>query len=470
MRLIGSHTFIIVFSLTILFLTSQTSSQNRLDSVQQNIYIKEIQVQGNKRTSIEVVNHFLQLDTGMVFDSLLIEKAKKRLKSTDLFLKVDIITLIKNDGLYIYVILIEGLFFNVNDIGGEYHLYKYRRPQFWWRFHMGVEDKNFRGKMEVLRTQISFWDYRSISISWKKPLFPSPYFFSVGIGAEQRPEEAQWIDHSSISSRLLLGRNFSTHSNIYLGINPFYEKLKIQHYERLLPSNDSVIKSTTNNIYEVFSSLSGTIDFRNDNFCTRSGFFLYSDIRTNALYSGSVVSFYQLTNDFNWYFPLFLKDHIIASRLLTQFRDKNTGYVHSLQYGGDGSIRGYFRGELPRKKTIKDALIFSTEYRFPIYHFPLMRVPIFANYSDVFKSLNYNLDGALILDYGRMSQSLSDLFNINSDFESATGIGFGLRVMVPTLEKSANIDLVWGEDPKSGKGELRFARNPTWHLYVDLHY
>ena len=99
-----------------------------------------------------------------------------------------------------------------------------------------------------------------------------------------------------------------------------------------------------------------------------------------------------------------------------------------------------------------------------------MRVPIFANYSDVFKSLNYNLDGALILDYGRMGQSLSDLFNNNSDFESATGIGFGLRVMVPTLEKSANIDIVWGEDPKSGKGELRFTRNPTWHLYVDLHY
>jgi outer membrane protein assembly factor BamA len=422
----------------------------------------------------------------MVFDSLLIVKAKKRLESTDLFLKVDIVALTKNDGVHIYVILIEGLFFTINDIGGEYYLYKHRMPEFWWRFHIGVENKNFRGKMEVLRTQISFWDYRALAVSWQKPLFPSLYYFGVTLGVEQGPEYAQWIDHLSLFGRLSLGRKIFAHSNVSLGVSPIYEKLDVHFYEKYpvlthlkdttlnLEKDtvliDSTLKFKTTKVYELFTNLSSTIDHRNDNFDVNSGWLFYTDIRTNALYSGASVPFFQLTNEFRWYIPMLFKDHKFASRIRTQFRDKNTGYVNRLQYGGDGSIRGYFKGEFPRKSPVKDAILFSTEYRFPIYRFPTMRVPILANYSNVFNTFNYRLDGALILDYGRMGQSLKNLLDINGDIESGTGIGFGLHVMVPTLEKSANFDLVWGEDPKSVKRNIQFSKTPTWHLYVDLHY
>lgn len=470
MRLIDSRTCIIVFSFTMLLFPFLTVCQNTSDSVQHPLYIKEVLVQGNKKTCLEVVNHFLQIDTGMVFDSLLIVKAKERLKSTDLFLKVDIVTLTKNDGVHVYVILIEGLFFTVNDIGGEYYLYKHRIEEFWWRFHIGVENKNFRGKMEVLRTQVSFWDYRALSVSWQKPLFPSPYYFGISAGVEQRPEDAQYIDHLSLLGRVSLGRKILAHSNVFLGISPIFEKLDIHFYEKNSVGNDSTLKLKTIKVYELFTSLSSTIDYRNDNFDANSGCLFFTDIRSNKLYSGSTVPFFQLTNEFRWYIPMLFKDHKIASRIRTQFRDKNTGYVNRLQYGGDGSMRGYFKGEFPRKISVKDAILFSTEYRFPIYRFPTMRVPIFSNYSNVFKALNYRLDGALILDYGRMGPSLRDLFNTNGNVESGTGLGLGLRVMVPTLEKSANFDLVWGEDPTSEKGNVRFSKKPTWHLYVDLYY
>jgi outer membrane protein assembly factor BamA len=461
-RLIGPHTCIVVFTFIILLFSFPTLCQNISDSGRQSLIIKEVVIQGNKKTCLEVVNHFLQIDTGMVYDSILIVKAKERLKSADLFLKVDIVTLTKRDGVHVYVILIEGLFFTVNDIGGQYFSLKHKQPQFWWRFHMGVEDKNFRGKMEVLSTQVSFWDYRALGMSWQKPLFPSPYYLGISFSVEQRPEEAQRIDHSTLSGRLVLGRKILAHSNVFLGINPIYDKLDVY---------DSTLQSRTIDVYyELFTSLSSTIDHRNDNFDVNSGWFFYTDIRSNSFYSGSAVPFIQLTNEIRWYIPTYLKDHKFASQVRTQFRDKNTGYVNPLQYGGDGSMRGYSRGEFPRIKTVKDAILFSTEYRFPIYRFPIMRVPVLANYSNVFTALNYRLDGALILDYGRMSSSISDLLNINGDIESGLGIGAGLHMMVPTLEKSVNFDLVWGETPASVRGNMRFSKKPNWYIYVDLHY
>jgi len=50
------------------------------------------------------------------------------------------------------------------------------------------------------------------------------------------------------------------------------------------------------------------------------------------------------------------------------------------------------------------------------------------------------------------------------------GIGGSLRVLVPSLQKTAVIDFVWPSDPRRPRGETRFVSKPTWHLYVDMVY
>lgn len=459
----------IPFSLLLLFVFYATvNSKNYIDSINKKpVYIKDITIEGNKKTRIEVVNYFLQIDIGMIFDSSAVKKAKQRLLSSDLFLKVEILTLFKTDGAYLYVILNEGLFFNINDIGGEYYLRKYKKSQFWWTLHLGVENKNFRGKMEVLKTQISFWDSRSLSISWLKPLFPSDNFFSIGLGMDLHPEEARWVDHNNISGRFSFGHALSPQFKVYTSLSPLYDKT-IKKSLLISTQNDTSIFSSTAKLCELFTNLSTTLDFRDNNFDTRSGYYIFSDIKTNVFYSGIAPAFYQFTNDFRCYFPTF-SDHKIASRLLIQLRDKSVGDYHPLQYGGEGSIRGYLRGEFPHSLIVSDAFVFSAEYRFPIFRFPTMRVPILSNYSDIFRALNYRLDGALIFDYGRMSTSIRDLVSIGTtNIESGTGLGFGLRVMVPNMEKSASIDFVWGKDPFSSKNNFRFYKNPLLYLYVNL--
>ncbi len=423
-------------------------------------FIKEIQILGNKKTSLKIVNYYLQLDTGMVFDSTLIAQAKTRLKSTDLFLKVDIISLLKNDGAHLYVVLIEGVYFTINDIGGNYFLRKYGKSEFWWRIHLGIENRNFRGQMEVLRTQISFWDWRGFNVSWLKPLLPSPYYTYIGFGIDQYPEENRKVDNICVYNRMMLGRVISPHVRSGIYVNPFYQRIE---------KTDPLGFKTHLNLYEIFSGVNNSIDFRNDNFDTRSGFFLSSDLRTNALYPDKVASFTQLSNDLRFYIPSFIQDHRIASRLVVYLRDRNTRDVHQLQFGGEGSIRGFLRGDLPLRYYVKDAFLLSTEYRFKIYNFPPMRVPLLSNYNSTFSALEYRLDGAIFIDYGRMSPKFRELFKLNSNYiESGTGIGVGLRIMVPTLEKSASIDLAWGEDPRTGRSKVRFFKQPILHLYIDL--
>jgi len=441
------------------------SSQPR--TINDTIYIKEVVIQGNKRTDTDIVKHYLKIDTGMVFDSSLVTAAKKRLKSTDLFSKIDIITLIKPDGIHVYVILIEGLHYNVYDIGGEYYLYKYRHEEFWWRLRLGVEDMNFRGRMEVLRVHASIWDCRSLSVSWQKPLFPSLWYFSTSVYAEERPEDVRWIDHTSASLRLSIGRKFLSNSRAFLGVIPFYEKMIIYSYN----ADTTAVLKQSRHIKEVFTSLSSGTDFRDKKYDPESGFLMFHDLRTNSLYSGIVKSYYQYTGDFRFFFPFFFDDHKFASRLQIHMRNRNTGIYHPLQYGGDfSSLRGYFKNEFPHKIKINDALLFSFEYRFPILRFPPMKVPVLSHFSDLFSALEYRVDGALIFDYGRMAPSLGELFDPDGKIESGTGIGAGLRIMVPTIRKSAVIDVVWGEDPTTGRGDIHFIKSPTWHLYVDTFY
>lgn len=452
----------LLFSVTCIFSQAVQSSPQKDTAI-----IKEVIIKGNNRTDTDVVKLFLKIDTGMVCDSALIADAKKRLKSTDLFSKFEIIPLPKPDGIHVYVILVERPPFNIYDLGGEYFLYKYRISDFWWRLRLGVEYTNFRGRMEVLRVHASIWDYRSLAVSWQKPLFPSKWYIGLSVAAEQRPEDARWIDHTSASARLSIGHRLLSNSRLFLNVIPFYEKMDIYKYNT---DSTAVIKRSIH-VREVFSSLSTSTDYRDRKYDPNSGFLLFHDFRTNALYSGIVKDYFQYSGDFRFFFPFFFTDHKFAARLQIISRNCNTGIYHPLQFGGDfSSLRGYFKNRFPQSIDIKDAFLFSTEYRFPILRFPPMKVPILNRFSDIFNSLEYRVDGALIFDYGRMSEKPGELVKLNGKIESGTGLGGGIRIMVPTIRKTAVIDFVWGEDPSSGRGKIRFDKSPYWHFYVDTFY
>jgi len=441
-----------------------------------SLVIREIIIQGNKRTDTSIVKHFLQIDTGTIYDSAKVAEARERLKyldriTTDIFSKVDIIKLVKSDGVHLYVILVEGLPYNVYDIGGEYYLRKYGKETFWWRLHLGVEDRNFRGKMESLRLQASIWDWKSISAYWIKPLFPTPWYLSTGLTLEIAPGQWKNFDQSIISGRISLGRKTFSHSRIFLGLIPYHEKR--EQYEDSV-TIAGIIPHKVIRIDELFSYLATGTDYRDTRFDPSKGWAFYSTFQTNSLHPDKVTPFYQFVGDFRFYQPFIFPNHKFATRLQLHMRTKYTGEYHEMGYGAEGnSARGYIRGQLPLNASTlraRDAGFFSAEYKFMIYQFSPMDIPILWRINNAFRNLDYRLDGAIIFDYCRIAPSLVDLLSIDGTVQSGIGIGGSLRVLVPNLQKTAVIDFVWPSDPRRPRGETRFFTKPTLHLYVDMVY
>ncbi|MBN1308082.1 MAG: BamA/TamA family outer membrane protein [Chitinispirillaceae bacterium] len=399
----------------------------------------------------------------MRYDSLLLEKARRRLKETDLFFKVDLFSLQTTDGRRVYIILNEKLYLLPYDLGGELFSYQYGKKKTWARFRIGMEYTNFRGKAEALRGSLSLWDWRSIGFGWYKPFLPSPYYFSVGASADQLPDEVFPIHHSILRGILTLGRRLPLNSRADVSIMPLVRR-RLMYDSKL--TDTGIVK-----VYEAFSLLRWRTDFRDRFFDPTDGWMLAFDLRTNVLHSEAAPRYIQLYSDVRWYNRGLLPAHTVACRLTSILRDNDAGVTHRLQLGGEGSIRGYSRSQFGISFIANNSLTLSTEYRFPLIRFPDMDLFLLNQFNSVFSAITYRIDGALIIDYGRVTATMKELFSaLSSHIESGTGLGAGLRIVTPTFERSVCFDLVWGTDPRTTRGDLRFLKRPMWHFYLDMFF
>lgn len=420
-------------------------------------------ISGNKITERSTVEFISGISVGMRFDSSLITDARTRLRRTDLFYKVDILSLRTTEGYRIYIILAEKFYILPYDLGGELYSRRYGREKRWWRLRVGMENVNFRGKAETLRIGCSIWDWRSVSASWTKPFLPSPWYFSVGAAIDKYPDEVFAIDHLAFRTTMTTGRKLPFNSLADLSVMPLIRR-------RLLhgPGN---MGADTVRIYEAFSLLRWRTDYRNTVFDPSEGWYLALDMRTNALYNGIAPCYAQLSGDVRWYSRGLAPSHTVACRMTSTLRNRDAGVTHRLQLGGEGTIRGYARSQFGLLFIANNSLTLSMEYRFPIMRFPDMDLFLLRQFNPAFSSISYRLDGALILDCGRVSTDFTSLVTHSPDkSENGTGLGAGLRIVTPTFERSVCFDLVWGTYPWSHDGYISFMKEPAWHFYLDMFF
>ena len=479
--MIVKHIISVIF---LLFVPHLSPAQDSTHACSAPKIIRQINIYGNHQTKSFVILSRLLIDTGTFFDSTKLTEAKERLKSTGLFTRVDIFPMEKKDGVYLYVIVYERFYFSFYDAGGELYGFKYGNKDIWWRLRLGLEKSNFRGRMEILRTSFSFWDWRSFYAYWQKPLLPSRFYTGVGASVDYYPDEVFPVNHTDFSARFTLGRYFFKRSRAAISIIPRYRHEKPVGDDSVLYSfsayrannivhNDSLLYSIK--AYEAYATIGWLTDRRNHFYDPSSGWLVSADLRTNQLYSGRSTPFYQLSSETRLYHRGFFHDNKVACRIGTVFRNTNAGPLNRLYYGGEGSVRGYYRLEIggfigSKFLPANNSILFSTEYRFTIYEFPEIRLPLLANISSSLSSIKYRLDGQFILDYCRTGYDLDGLFSFKSDkVESGTGIGFGVRLQVPSLDHGISCDLVFGQDPRSGFGKIKF-RSPVIHTYIDMPY
>jgi outer membrane protein assembly factor BamA len=422
--------------------------------------IAHIFFNGNHVTKESTLRCFLRIDTGMVYDSIHAQNAKRRLMRTGLFSKVNILTIVKKQGCDLYLVVQEKGYLHIPLPGIYQYSRKYGREERWFFGDAGFDIDNFGGHMERLRLSLRAWEWRTLGIGWTKPVLPSRYFFGIGVYGDQRPDEFFPFDRTDVSGGVGFGADLFSSSKISFNASPMF---------RRAAWHDSTGQL---DYYQAYGSINWSTDCRESLFDPSNGWVLKISTLSNYLYSHGNTPYVQQRAAFSFYHPGFFENDKFACRFVATVRDKNAGYLNRLGIGGEGSVRGYGRNvigiglpEIPN-----NSFIISAEYRFSLYTFFPIPVPfssIVSPFIGSHKTLSPRIDAALIADYGRIAPRINDLASRDGNrYESGTGLGFGLRLLEPVLQMCGCIDVVFADIIRTSGFDLYPI--PGVHMYTNL--
>ncbi len=460
------------------------------------------------------------IDTGDVYDSSMIKIAEDNLNATGLFNHVKIHAMVNPYKVIVLVIVRENQRYSLSSIGGVIYNAKYGSPtdRIWVQGYGAITNNNFRGMHEKLKISASLWTIRYIGFSWSKPLITVPYFMTIGstIGSSPYLNSPFHLKFYN-SSFLTLGRRFGKASKLYSSILGTYKvhewkggdgELTISNdYFGDLPSHpdmspmirdtswtfmkidtlgvgpDSLdttnyrwrgYSSDTIGFYEdsyteAFLSFGWLTDKRDIKYNPHKGFYFGIGTKTNVLWPykdihGEKQTYLQINNEFRFYHRGIWKNNVAAYRIRSSTKPHGKGNVYSGMYmGNEYSLRGYGTGAFGSYE-YNHRLLFSTEYRFPVYTMPPMRFPWLAWYDKSLNDFIIQIDGALILDCGYIWKDFTEFYHPNDGHQSAAGTGLGLRFMMPSLKRAVCADVVWPIYPQ----KYATAWPPSVYLYLDL--
>jgi len=418
--------------------------------------IIKIYFNGNRVSHENILKMYLGIDTGMIYDSALVASGKHRLMSTNLFSKVDVLPLQKYNGIVLYVVVSE-LFYLLPDGGGDYVDRKYGENVLWYNLGLGLTIKNFGGDFETVAIRASGWENRSVGISWNKPIFPSPYIIAFSANVREYPDfnfpwQRFYANGRIAVGRRILGKSIldNDKSNISVSLAPTFSTITDTGSSTPFASNK-----------ELYAMAGIYIDDKATEFDTKKGWSLFVNLLSNAMYAGIYNRYGQLNMEVCSFQPGFLDQNVFACKAQLVCRTNDGGPYKALYIGGNGSVRGFTSDEIGLSNIMNDYVLFSGEYRFPMWTMPAFDAWVLSAYSDQFRNVTMRFDGALIADAGHIWHDVQYPF-INR--ENAVGIGAGLRVMLPALQRSGCIDFVWGgyQDHTSSP-KFHFFSSPLMH-------
>lgn len=427
--------------------------------------IAHVYCRGNHVTKEDIIRTVTGIDTGMVFDTLKIRKAKQALASTGLFLKADIIRLVKGDSVDIYIMVKEMPYFGISTLDFTPYHYRYGERGTWFCPLFGVEFSNLRGRMETLRMYARLWEWRTLSLRWSKPFLPTPFILGLSAFADARPDNAFAMDRHEFAGSVTAGMRLFERSWIFLSAMPDFQR--------------SIVRTDTSqdisDFYQAFGAARLITDRRYPRYDPMRGWLFQFETLTNGMYHDAASPLYvQFAADVRFYHRGFLESHKTAYHASITARTNDAGIQNRLVLGGLGSVRGYANSGIDLQRTASSSLLFSLEYRFPIFQLPSISplLPrsfrtIMGRFIGDLSDIAPRIDGGLIFDYGRVAADFDHLFSKNgSSYRSGTDFGFGFRLMEPGIRRSACMDIVWIENPITPEND--FYAVPSWQIYLDL--
>ncbi len=451
--------------------------------------IREITFIGNQVTSEKLLNHYLKLTPGMPYDSHVVAEAQTALRESGLFRTATIIPRPAPGGKKLLVVVSERPYLSVTDIGGE--LYGTRYGQIpsdwfferwfdqWFKIRLGITHTNFRGMNEQLGVHFSFWDSRSLAVSWYKPFLGTRYFTKMGMSVANYPDLYQPWRYFAFRPYLLCGSQLSTKSRVYAGVEGTVGRdywsgpAACRQGTASADAADSgkqVCRESPRNIlkrenfYEQLEVFAGWIrDTRDNKWDPRKGLYTSLRLSTNTLYPREPeFGYHQASGDTRFFHPGFTDGHRCAYRLGTTLRIGTSAAYDALRAGGESTIRGFATGQFGAYDTMNNRITSSLEYRIPLFKTPEVDFGKLSGLHTGLHDFYYRVDLAPFVDAGYLWKLLE---KPTEQHDGGIGAGLGIRVLAPTLKRSVSFDLAW--NIHDWHGLVPVGWKPSWALYLD---
>ncbi len=409
-------------------------------------------------TSDKTLKRVLSLNENVHYSDSLHDHFIERFERSNLFDSVSIDTLSHTDSSVIaQFTLKEKNQLYVSSIGGGLYGNRYGEDVFpWIRVDVGVSKRNLRGTGQKLTVYGSLFRVRRIGTLWDIPL-SNDFFLQAGALIGSNPSiYDSWHLRTQIKSLVGFGKTFRQRHSAKFNISPTY-----MEYE-------DIETTRFDSFGELISSVQWKSDFRDRTLNPRKGFYFKQNIRSNAMKpyrdnSGETIKYITGTTDLRTFISPWAKDFTFAIQAKANLTyNGSLNRYNKLYMGGSETIRGFNSGHFGGESIFNNILSGVMEFRFPIYSVKSLNLSFLSWYDESLKSFPFDIAGALFINGGYLWEDLSEVFDKNNRYYSATGAGGGIRVHLPTLNMSVCGDV---GIPIHGNND---SSSPTIHGYINL--
>jgi len=349
---------LLLFSL--LLLSSASIAQEEADPV-----LTAINIEGNENTDTLLVERLMGLEIGQTLSLDQNDDAWDALEDSGFFRFVEIDYDDSEPGEVVLNVMVEE---DLNTFYGPYVRYSRRH-----KYMLGgwVEERNFRGKGETVRGQISVIYIQNGLASWHRP-----WLFGVD-GLEgtltATGERADFVFRPTRYQKWdvdwEMKWKFSGPFFLLAGADYGYFRQRDGFYYPLperetTPPPGNVYYPPNKENHWIFRGALG-VDSRSNPYYPQRGVFVQAMARGWS--SNGFESYLETSLDTRWFVPMPISKHVLALRAWGRQVDGPTNLDNILFFGGPETVRGYPFAQ----REGEEAYVLTAEYRMPLFLMPI---------------------------------------------------------------------------------------------------
>ena len=434
--------------------------------------IGAVHFSGTPHTTQATLFALLELDSSATFTAAYEDTLRHNLMYSYLFNAVHFTTApLGKDTIALFIKVDEKPRWTLTDIGLGIFNRLYGEEKVWLHFNAAVTNKNFLGKGQTLKLYGGLWTSRYIGIIWQIPLYKHDYLLTFNSRLGHYPSLSRNYNvEPAFEFGTTLGKYITKEALVEIGIMP-----SIRKYHE---ASDQLAYFEDETPFQLYTTLRGTFDYRNDRFNPHTGVFSRVTLFSNVLApyhtpQGVKKAFLQSNIQLRGFIPAGKHNQFaLRSDLLITPAGEHSFY-EQIYMGGSATLRGYGDNALgaPVDSTpfynstvFNNRFLASAEFRFRIHAFKPINFKFLSWYHESMKAFPIELHGAVFIDAGYLWKEIETMFDYSSGtYLTAGSAGVGLRILFPSIDMKGGMDFGW---PIKSPYPIAKPGVPVFHMFM----